>query len=139
MAWFQEHGASLLVGLIFLSLILRGPLLARFYHIKSMTVHELSARLGAKPPILLIDVRRPAEVSNGCVDQARPIPLGELHGRLEEVRKMAKNGEVAVICQSGGRSLMAAVTLKKAGISSVYNISGGMGHWQGQGYPVRRR
>ncbi|MBF0172306.1 MAG: rhodanese-like domain-containing protein [Magnetococcales bacterium] len=138
MAWLQENGALVLMGMVFLFLMLRGPLLAHYYRIGSMSVHELSQRLAASPSPLLIDVRTPAEYAGGHVREARSYPLGSLGSKVEEVKKAARDKDVVVICRTGNRSLMGSVTLKRHGMQKVYNVPGGMMHWEGQGYPVKR-
>lgn len=138
MAWLQENGTTLLVLIIFLFVVLRGPLMAVFYRVQSMSVHELSQRLASSQPILLIDVRTPGEFAEGHVRESRSYPLGSLSSKVEEIKKTAQDHDVAVICRSGNRSLLGSVTLKRRGLQKVYNVSGGMIHWAGQGYPVKR-
>ncbi|MBF0110411.1 MAG: rhodanese-like domain-containing protein [Magnetococcales bacterium] len=138
MAWLQENGAMILMGLVVVFLVFRGPLLAHYYRIGSINVHELSKRLASAPPLILIDVRTPAEFALGHIREARSYPLGGLDAKVEEVKKATRDKDVAVICRSGNRSLMGSVTLKRHGIQNVYNVAGGMIHWEGQGYPVKR-
>lgn len=138
MAWLQENGTTVLMTVLFLAFVLRGPVLAYYYRVGSMNVHELSQRLASPRPILLIDVRTPAEFSGGHVDQARSYPLSGLSSKGDEMKKVAKDNDIAVICRSGNRSLMGSVALKRLGLEKVYNVAGGMLHWESQGYPVKR-
>ena len=62
----------------------------------------------------LLDVRDPNELrDDGRLDGALAIPLGELQGRLDEVRGP---GPLTVLCKSGQRASMAAGLLEAAGI-----------------------
>ncbi|MBF0194508.1 MAG: rhodanese-like domain-containing protein [Magnetococcales bacterium] len=123
---------------MFLGFVLRAQVFSRILGVKKLTVHELVEKLGANPPIVLIDVRTKAEYDAGHAKGSRLIPLNELKGRVEEVKKMCPDSTVAVVCRSGNRSLSGTVILKRAGFENVYNVSGGMIHWEGQGYPVRK-
>ncbi|MBF0422183.1 MAG: rhodanese-like domain-containing protein [Magnetococcales bacterium] len=138
MAWLQENGMAVLMVLIFLSLVMRGPALAWYYKVGSMSVHDLSQRLSGPRPVLLIDVRTPGEFSDSHVHEARSYPLSRLSSALPEIKKAAGDQDIAVICRSGNRSLMGSVVLKRFGLPKVYNVNGGMTHWEAQGYPVRR-
>lgn len=81
---------------------------------------------------VLIDVRMPDEYVEMHVPGAVLIPLPELGGRTAEV----PNGEqVFVICAAGGRSLVAAEALNKAGWDAV-SVSGGTKAWAAEGRPV---
>jgi len=82
----------------------------------------------------LVDVRQPGEWQSGHPKAAVHIPLGEVAARLQEI---PQDKPVVVICASGNRSAMAATKLTKAGFSTVYNFSGGMGSWQGAGLPTQ--
>ena len=43
---------------------------------------------------------------------------------------------IVVQCASGGRSLLAAETLKKIGYTNVVSMSGGFNNWVQQGFPI---
>lgn len=124
--------------LLFIGFVIRSRVFARLLGVEKLTVHELSERVAAKPPLVLIDVRTPTEFEAGHAPTAIPIPLSELKRRIEEVRGLCRRGEVAVVCRSGNRSLSGSVILKRAGIEHVYNVEGGMILWEEQGYPVRK-
>ncbi len=97
-----------------------------------MPVDELAHRLEepARAPAVL-DVRRPAEWAAGHVEGARHIPLRDLPARLASSEGQPPRGApVAVICQSGYRSSIAASLLARAGYEEVYNVVGGMNAWQ---------
>jgi glyoxylase-like metal-dependent hydrolase (beta-lactamase superfamily II)/rhodanese-related sulfurtransferase len=77
----------------------------------------------------VVDVRAPAEFDGelGHVPGARLIPLDELRARASEVKG---DKPVVVVCQTGKRSGMATVILRKAGLEHVANLAGGMVRWR---------
>lgn len=79
-------------------------------------------QLNQKEGALYLDVRTPAEVSEGAVPGALNIPLQELDRRYSEIPKDKK---LLVYCRSGRRSAAASSMLIQAGFKEVYNIRGG--------------
>jgi glyoxylase-like metal-dependent hydrolase (beta-lactamase superfamily II)/rhodanese-related sulfurtransferase len=77
----------------------------------------------------LVDVRSAGEFDGelGHIDGARLIPLDDLRARASEV---ADDKPVIVVCQSGKRSALATAILRKAGLSRVANLAGGMVRWR---------
>lgn len=93
-----------------------------------ITIEDLAARSGGA----LIDVREPDEFAAGRVPGARNIPLQQLPSRIAEV---GADQPVAVICQSGRRSVQGAEVLVAAGIDAV-TVDGGTAAWAGAGRPL---
>lgn len=62
----------------------------------------------------IIDVRTPGEFNGGHVEGSINIPLGELQGRVDEIRAM--KGPIVLCCASGGRSGQATGYLQSLGI-----------------------
>lgn len=86
---------------------------------------------------IVIDVREPAEIAQGKIPKAKPIPLGELNGRLGELEKY-KAKPIIVVCRSGNRSGSACGLLAKSGFTDVYNLAGGMIAWGQANLPVEK-
>ena len=84
---------------------------------------------------IVIDVRSPAEWSEGHLPGARHIPLGYLTERLAEV---PRDRRVVVQCRTGARSAIAASLLRRHGVLDVANLSGGIVGWTDAGLPVER-
>ena len=80
------------------------------------------ARAGAT----VLDVRNRSEWEEGHVPGARLVPLPELTARLGELRGL---GPIAVHCQGGSRSAVAASVLRSAGFADVVNVDGGYSAW----------
>lgn len=75
----------------------------------------------------LIDVRTVGEYNKRHIKEFNNIPLHELPG---ELAKLDQTKETIVICQSGMRSMQAARQLKRAGFTTIINVSGGMSAWR---------
>ena len=69
-----------------------------------------------KEPIIL-DVRSASEYRAGHIRGSRHVPLDQLRGKIEEVRKWGK--PVLTCCATGRRSGIAAGQLKSAGIEAM--------------------
>ena len=93
----------------------------RYGKTSSAEAHRLVAA-GAR----LVDVRTPGEFSGGALPGAINIPLGDLPGRVGELKKDPR--PVVVYCASGMRSGQAKRILAGAGLAEVYDL-GGIGRW----------
>jgi phage shock protein E len=87
-----------------------------------MTPKELSekARQWVAEGAVLLDVRTPDEFRQGHPEAARNIPVQELSRRLSEVGPPGT--KVVVYCASGGRSAVAASTLRGGGYPEVFDL-----------------
>ena len=88
-----------------------------------------------KEGALIVDVRNQDEVAEISYDVPHymHIPLGELEDRINEI---PKEGEIVMVCRSGGRSLRATYFLMNAGYEQVFNMDGGMLKWASKGFPT---
>ncbi len=66
---------------------------------------------------VIIDVRTPREYQGGHVKGSKNIPLNEIGGKIDKIKKM--NKPVVTCCASGARSGSAASKLRSAGIEAV--------------------
>jgi hydroxyacylglutathione hydrolase len=83
---------------------------------------------------VVLDVRAPLEWEHGHIPGAVHIPLGSLQSRLSE---LPKGAEIAVHCQGGSRSAIAASILERNGVA-VSNIAGGFVEWERSGGEIER-
>jgi hydroxyacylglutathione hydrolase len=97
-----------------------------------MSVDDLASK---RRGLVVLDVRGRTEWDAGHVAGATLIPLAELPDRIAE---LPKDQPVAVHCQGGGRSAIAASLLRARGWHSVSNVSGGFGAWMQAGLPIER-
>lgn len=90
-------------------------------HVPQLELNETLAGVRAGR-LTLIDVRGATEYAEGHIPGALHIPLGHLPRRLTEI---AADRPVAVVCESGGRSPMAASVLARLGVTGVANVPAG--------------
>lgn len=74
----------------------------------------------------LLDVREPNEFEICHLKGSKLVPLGQLAGRLGELRK---DIDTVVYCHTGVRSARAAEFLKMNGFKRVRNLKGGIKSW----------
>lgn len=79
--------------------------------------------------IVLVDVRTRSEYEQARVPGSLHIPLSQVRGRLDEVRR---DRPVAFLCRSGRRSAVAARHAAKHR-PDVLSIAGGMNAWLAAG------
>jgi len=129
----QQHAFNIAAALLVGWMLWRRLIAPRLSGVKTISASEYLQQMRDQAHTL-VDVRQPGEWQSGHAKAAVHIPLGEVAGRMHEI---PQDKPVVVICASGNRSAMAATRLAKAGFSSVYNFSGGMGSWQSAGLPVQ--
>jgi hydroxyacylglutathione hydrolase len=98
-------------------------------------VSQLATRIDAGE-VTVVDVRSGPEWDAGHLPGALHIPLGYLTDRLDEI---PARGTVALQCQTGSRSAIAASLLLARGRTDVANVDGGYAAWRAAGLPVERR
>ena len=85
-------------------------------------VHKLDSN------VQLIDVRTPKEYANGFIKNAKNINIFD-DNFLDQMSVLDKSKPVYVYCKSGRRSGKAAIQLKEAGFTKVYDFEGGITEW----------
>ncbi|HET7459276.1 MAG TPA: rhodanese-like domain-containing protein [Gemmatimonadaceae bacterium] len=96
-------------------------------------VRALAASLDGGRPPLVLDVRGTDEWNAGHVPGAVHIPLSQLPSRAGE---LPRDRRIAVHCQGGSRSAIAASVLEARGLTDVTNVRGGFAEWKNAGMPV---
>jgi phage shock protein E len=83
---------------------------------------------------LILDVRSPAEFSEGHIEGAQNTPHEEVGAIAQDLKKYTT---VYVHCKMGGRAKAAADTLTGAGLDNVVCVGdGGMHRWTEMGWPT---
>jgi rhodanese-related sulfurtransferase len=80
----------------------------------------------------LVDVRTPDEYASGYIKNAININIKDT-AFLESTVLLDKSKPVYVYCMKGSRSTTAAIALKDAGFTKVYNYKGGFKEWTNNG------
>lgn len=83
---------------------------------------------------VLIDVREVDEFTSGHLPGAVNIPLSQFQARFTEI---PTGKTVLLVCQTGGRSMMAAEFLEHTGqYTDMVNLDGGTLGWMRAGNPT---
>ncbi|MBA2616401.1 MAG: molybdopterin-synthase adenylyltransferase MoeB [Actinobacteria bacterium] len=85
--------------------------------------------------VALVDVREPAEWSDGHLPGAVLVPRGSLPDAIRDVVPDSSRS-VVLYCGSGKRSLLAAETMRELGYADVASMAGGIVEWKALGLPV---
>ena len=111
--------------------------------VPEITAGQVKEQLDQSQVDVLLDVREPSEWEQGHIPGAVLAPRGMLEWYADPASPVAKSelttnpdARIIVQCASGGRSLLAAQTLKKMGYTNVVNMAGGFNEWIKQGFPV---
>lgn len=98
---------------------------SRKQNFENITVNQLEEELKNKE-LVVLDVRTPEETKGplGKIESSINIPVDILNRKIQDLEKY-KTQKIAIICQSGARSAVAAGLLKDAGYN-VVNVLGGM-------------
>ena len=91
-----------------------------------ITAASLAEQLASPVPPAVLDVRAPGEWRISHIDGAINVPLSQLRDRIDEI---PRDRELVVYCESGYRSAIAISLLRRAGLSEVANLVGGLGAW----------
>lgn len=96
-----------------------------------------------KDNILLIDTREPYEYEAMRIEGSINVPRGILEtacewGFNETVPELveARHRPVVVVCRSGNRSALAAVTMQQLGYEDVYSLKTGLRGWNDYELPL---
>ena len=84
----------------------------------------------------LLDVRGFEEFAAGHAEGATCIPLPDLERRAGD---LPTDRPVLLMCQSGGRSALAAARLRALGMDNITDVQGGFSAWQQAGLPATKQ
>lgn len=97
-----------------------------------LNVHELAKELNS---IEVIDVRTDEEWMNGHIPKAKHYEINRFEKYIE---KLPHDKNLAFICGSGYRASIATSLAKKAGLTKVSNVQGGMQAWTEAKLPLAK-
>jgi len=90
----------------------------------------------ATPPRIL-DVRTPGEFDTVHMPGAYNVPLDLLREHRDEILSHLDQ-DVVLVCRSGQRAAQAEETLRRAGVTNVHVLDGGITAWEANGCVVNR-
>lgn len=105
---------------------------------RAMSIRELTpqqARVRQLAGAVMIDVREAHERAAGMAEGAHGVAAGELLAAPASALPSPQQ-DIILICQSGRRSLDAAVALQTAGYTQLASVAGGTLAWRVAGLPL---
>ncbi len=94
-----------------------------------LTPHQLQHAIADREPLVIVDVREPAEFAAGHIPGARLIPYGEAHARV--LRELKPNDRIVFVCHTGPMGDELSRLLAANGYRHVANLAGGIAAWTG--------
>jgi phage shock protein E len=94
------------------------------------TVHD---SLESGEDLTVLDVREPGEWEEAHIPQVKHLPRDLLEYQADE-QLPDKDARIVIHCASGGRSALAAKSLKEMDYTDVANMEGGINAWREKGY-----
>ena len=111
--------------------------------VKTITPEE-AMKLDIENKCNLIDIRDEAELQNvGTIENSFHIPRGLLEFSIHPESSFVQNNQIdlnketVLFCAAGGRSALAAKTLKEMGFNNVSHVEGGFGLMVQKGFKVK--
>ena len=92
--------------------------------IREIDADELTRMQQSGADFKLIDVREPDEVAHGAIAGSVALPRGQLEHKIDTITT-DKNAPIVCYCGGGGRSSLAAQSLKRMGFRNVMSLAGG--------------
>ena len=111
--------------------------------VKTITPEE-AMKLNSENKCNLIDIRDGVELQKlGAIENSFNIPRGLLEFSIHpesayvQNNQMDLNKETVLFCAAGGRSALAAKTLKEMGFKNVSHVEGGFGLMIQKGFKIK--
>lgn len=105
--------------------------------IKNVTPKEFNDALLKDTAKIFLDVRTPEEYANEHIAGAINYNIND-DNFDSKISKLDTTYPVYVYCLAGGRSSRAAEMLAEKGFKNIYNLSGGIGKWVGEGLKTEK-
>jgi hydroxyacylglutathione hydrolase len=91
--------------------------------VPQISVHDLRERIARRDMLAILDVRSAREWREGHIERATHVPMGDV---AAQAAMLPVQAPIATLCEGGYRSSLAASLLRRAGLSNVVNVTGGM-------------
>ncbi len=102
-----------------------------------LEVADLKTKIDQKEDFVLIDCREAEELQDGHIAESVFIPRGVLEMTVER-HFSDQDKNIVIYCAGGGRSALAAQSLKNMGYTAVASMEGGFGAWRKAGFPIEK-
>jgi sulfur-carrier protein adenylyltransferase/sulfurtransferase len=111
---------------------------AKVKEVDPSEVHDLQARNGEEPDLVVVDVREQGEWDQGHIPGAIHVPRSYLESRFENFVP-ERDKKIVLYCATGQRSALAANTLEEQmGYEDVASMNGGFVLWKDRGFEFDR-
>ena len=119
----MDTASTILISLAALYLIIK-----LFGYLSRMGIKQLSPKeLDQKKGMVLLSVCTDKEYGQGHIPGSVHVPLSDIG---ERIKKLKKDKEIVVYCQSGNRSIWAIKRLMGMGYKNLTNLKGGYNAWK---------
>lgn len=112
-------------------------------HIQQLMPWDVDTLRQTRPELLIIDIREPDEYAQGHIQGSWLVPRGILEtacdwGYADTLPALvqARNTPVVLVCRSGNRTALAALTLQQMGYQQVYSMKTGVRGWNDYELPL---
>jgi len=118
-----DTASTILISIIAIYLIFK-----LFGFLGRLGIKQLSPKeFDQKKGMMILDVRTNKEYENGHIPGAIHVPLSDIG---DKIKKLKKDKELVVYCQSGNRSIWAIKRLMGMGYKNLFNLKGGYHAWK---------
>lgn len=112
-------------------------------HIRELMPWDVDAMRKATPDLLLVDIREPDEYAAGHIQGSLLVPRGILEASCDwgysdtlPALAQARTQPVVLVCRSGNRTALAALTLQQMGYEQVFSMKTGVRGWNDYELPL---
>ena len=107
-------------------------------NVPDLTPEELKSLQDRSTDLVILDVRTPEEYGRFCIPGGINVPAGDLILWAEELKQRATTN-VIVNCAGRTRSIIAAATLRRLGLTNVRALRNGTMGWVLAGFELERK
>ncbi|UJS23220.1 rhodanese-like domain-containing protein [Thiothrix winogradskyi] len=112
-------------------------------HIQELMPWDVEALQASNPDVLIVDIREADEYDAAHLKDSLHVPRGILEtscdwGYSDTIPElvMARDKPVVLVCRSGNRTALAALTLQLLGYQQVYSMKTGIRGWNDYELPL---
>lgn len=105
-------------------------------HVKELMPWDVDALRKSDPALLLVDIREADEYDAGHIPGSLLVPRGILESSCDwgysdtiPALAQARSQPVVLVCRSGNRTALAALTLQQMGYQQVFSMKTGVRGW----------
>lgn len=103
----------------------------KFEKMKNLTQDQWKEEINASKNAVIMDVRTPAEWSEGIIEEAEMLDFLDHENFKKEIQQLDKDKSYYLYCRSGARSGQACQMMSQLGLQAN-NLIGGIMEWKGE-------